>query len=72
MDALLHRWGWALATANLLGLGMALVGLYFYLSGTAAGQPAVDPGLLMGLGVVMMMPQTLSLMLRHWQGDERS
>ncbi|MBY5923262.1 hypothetical protein [Ferrimonas balearica] len=67
MDAFLYRWGWALAVLNLLGCGLALFGLYGYLY-----EPYWrDPGLMMGLGVVLMMPQTFRLLLRHWVADER-
>ncbi|MBW3141310.1 hypothetical protein KUV56_17570 [Ferrimonas balearica] len=72
MDAFLQRWGWALVTTNLLGWGLALLGLYHYLFAATARASGLDPGLVMGLGVVLMLPQTLRLLLRYWFADDRA
>ncbi len=72
MDAFLYRWGWGLVAMNLLGWGMALAGLYGYLNAPLAGSPLRDPGMMMGLGVVLMMPQTVRLLVRYWVAEDRT
>ncbi|MBY5994151.1 hypothetical protein [Ferrimonas balearica] len=73
MDAVLRRWGKALVWCNAVGLVLALYGLLRQFSGAPplweGGSLVWEPGFLMGLGVVLMLPQTLFLVARHWLTD---